>query len=763
MRRLTFLLGVASLLSVLATESRAQQNMPLTDPTIAEGSKQITVRAERGEIEIGGFGKVRNAYFYDQTFTAEGHGTTETIAGLLPPVWHLEPGERLRIRLENKLDPGDGDCHDFRTNLHVHGLLVSPWTSAASPYSKFGDDVFLDTYPESTPNCAGQASAMPGMVSAGASVSPTAADYEIVLPGDHPSGLFWYHPHPHMISGRQVGGGMAGLIAVGSLWDYAYLNCALKAGPAHCKSGKEADDEREAEKRVPERFLMLKDMQVQSSAASATAPGPWAFNQDPDTALCGSTIGTPDGRLGSCSSTSGPGPWLFPVNGQIHPTIAVSGAGQVWRIGNTSASVTYRLALTHGSHPLCLQVLSRDGVAIAQGDAGAIGAASDRRVFESEVILMPGSRAEFFVSYADALNLAPGDRATSRGTTCGDPAAGGQQIVSAELVTLGFDTGSNPPGTADANLVGDPWPAIDMAGVTLEKPPAPLPGAALMQALKVAVVGQAAPPESAQLTSNFLGRVHADFKTARAPSGGTESTGLPAQPNPGKTRCGPDGGDPTEEAHDALPDQGQVRVVWFGVGNKDGVIPAAAPDRDPARAASTLTGTDDTFELATEIRDATDLRIWPSGPVTLKVFDPNRTDVCLHAGHREVWRLVNLSNETHNFHIHQSKFRILSVNDPYNQLEHEAPWALTPDQVHDVFPIPKYGYVDVEIGFGVGSSQDVVGGLSYAADQVPAGVAHEVQVGRFVFHCHILEHEDGGMMGTIEVLPRVAQRSVSGP
>jgi suppressor of ftsI len=26
-------------------------------------------------------------------------------------------------------------------------------------------------------------------------------------------------------------------------------------------------------------------------------------------------------------------------------------------------------------------------------------------------------------------------------------------------------------------------------------------------------------------------------------------------------------------------------------------------------------------------------------------------------------------------------------------------------------------------------------------------------VGRFVFHCHILAHEDKGMMGTIEVTP----------
>jgi FtsP/CotA-like multicopper oxidase with cupredoxin domain len=29
----------------------------------------------------------------------------------------------------------------------------------------------------------------------------------------------------------------------------------------------------------------------------------------------------------------------------------------------------------------------------------------------------------------------------------------------------------------------------------------------------------------------------------------------------------------------------------------------------------------------------------------------------------------------------------------------------------------------------------------------------EEQIGRFVFHCHILEHEDAGLMAPVEVLP----------
>jgi hypothetical protein len=39
--------------------------------------------------------------------------------------------------------------------------------------------------------------------------------------GEHPSGLFWYHPHPHGFSRMQTGGGTTGLITIGDLSDYA--------------------------------------------------------------------------------------------------------------------------------------------------------------------------------------------------------------------------------------------------------------------------------------------------------------------------------------------------------------------------------------------------------------------------------------------------------------------------------------------------------------------------------------------------------------
>jgi FtsP/CotA-like multicopper oxidase with cupredoxin domain len=36
-------------------------------------------------------------------------------------------------------------------------------------------------------------------------------------------------------------------------------------------------------------------------------------------------------------------------------------------------------------------------------------------------------------------------------------------------------------------------------------------------------------------------------------------------------------------------------------------------------------------------------------------------------------------------------------------------------------------------------------------------------VGTFVYHCHVLEHEDGGMMGRIRVVPRTTANSTTPP
>jgi FtsP/CotA-like multicopper oxidase with cupredoxin domain len=100
-----------------------------------------------------------------------------------------------------------------------------------------------------------------------------------------------------------------------------------------------------------------------------------------------------------------------------------------------------------------------------------------------------------------------------------------------------------------------------------------------------------------------------------------------------------------------------------------------------------------------------------------KVFDHNRIDYLVKLGDVEEWTLKNIDDEDHTFHIHVNDFQAISVNgQPYN-----APG------LQDIVVIPQGGEVVVRIPF-----TDFVG--------------------KFVFHCHILPHEDTGMMGIVEVI-----------
>lgn len=92
----------------------------------------------------------------------------------LPPQLRLRPGDLLRVRLKNRLAQ--------MTNLHTHGLHVSPSGTSDNPYV---------------------------MIDPGGSFA-----YEIRIPRNQPIGTFWYHPHVHGSSAPQVNLGMAGSIVI---------------------------------------------------------------------------------------------------------------------------------------------------------------------------------------------------------------------------------------------------------------------------------------------------------------------------------------------------------------------------------------------------------------------------------------------------------------------------------------------------------------------------------------------------------------------
>jgi len=112
-------------------------------------------------------------------------------------------------------------------------------------------------------------------------------------------------------------------------------------------------------------------------------------------------------------------------------------------------------------------------------------------------------------------------------------------------------------------------------------------------------------------------------------------------------------------------------------------------------------------------------------------FDPDRVDAEATVGDVEEWTLVNETGERHTFHIHQLDFLVISINGN----DEDA------TGLRDNIDLPYRDPVTGEPG--------VVTVIIPFTDPTI--------VGRFPFHCHILEHEDGGMMATMEVRPRPAE------
>src|SRR5262244_675466 len=159
--------------------------------------------------------------------------------------FQLEPGDDFRVRLVNCLPrvardqpfPGEfkwvgagGDTllQYNPTNLHTHGLLVEP-RCATTGDDTYGDWMFvlaIDPRNGFPPELVGRTSCQAtgrGTERAGHGRHSTGWDitadgvvnYVFHIPRDHPSGMYWIHPHAHGLSLNQVAAGLAVLLTIG--------------------------------------------------------------------------------------------------------------------------------------------------------------------------------------------------------------------------------------------------------------------------------------------------------------------------------------------------------------------------------------------------------------------------------------------------------------------------------------------------------------------------------------------------------------------
>jgi FtsP/CotA-like multicopper oxidase with cupredoxin domain len=108
-------------------------------------------------------------------------------------------------------------------------------------------------------------------------------------------------------------------------------------------------------------------------------------------------------------------------------------------------------------------------------------------------------------------------------------------------------------------------------------------------------------------------------------------------------------------------------------------------------------------------------------------MDAMRVDQIVHKGDTEIW--VIRDRETlfyHPFHVHNVQFRILD-RDGKSPQDYEQGWK-------DTVLVNPFETVRILVRFS-----------AYSDPHLP-----------YMFHCHILEHEDMGMMGQFVVVDNIA-------
>jgi FtsP/CotA-like multicopper oxidase with cupredoxin domain len=620
---------------------------------------------------------------------------------------HLEPGDTLGIDLVNTMthsgaqsacmamDAGDAGL----LNLHTHGLLVPPYAHAAVPQPVFGDTVF---------HCVADQAAASGNVLA------KQMRYEIAIPKSHPLGINWIHPHVHGLAKQQVSSGMTSMIEIG------------QAGQQLCRPTQGGGNACATIDPARVKHMLLKDAQLVPNDIA------YAVQADEDADFCGPNKFDVVANQGECIGANG-GYWVFTINNVKMPAWTIPADGyEIWRIQNASALVTYRLSLrarfpTVDTEQIArFQVLSMDGAGLAP--SGTSGQAT--LPYATEVLLMPSSRIDLLVQ-APAKNTRSADYV---------------------LVNEAYQAGSAP---SDADI----WPHIALATVNL-------------QTNRATLTAMAEPPPLP--TSPLL--------ALSAPAPGKVDKAL--QANCAHLDSATQAQRDFYRAHLHVAEKsGWRRRVYFALLDPDFALGNTLVDPN---------GTE--FDLLGNA-------LASNSDVALDIFHlmGDKTDLCVakNAG-SEVWELVNVSAEVHNFHIHQLKFEPVRIADKI--LDMRAPSdddrILIPDELlfksgtldlmHDVIVVPRGSsfptadhpdhrgcLTSVEKSgdqlllkrsdpanacTGTGAIGDLSGMIKvrivFDGQQFKIGNdgAGNDRFAKFVYHCHILEHEDKGMMASITVI-----------
>jgi FtsP/CotA-like multicopper oxidase with cupredoxin domain len=612
----------------------------------------------------------------------------------------LYPGDHLRMRLVNHLPPvpADGE-YAHGSNAMMNEML------AANPVNIHTHGLIVEprkadatdpTYGDYVYLLGYPAGKMPAMVEPDETATDQPIQYDIYIPPDHPPGVYWFHPHVHGLTINQLSEGLSGIITIGSVTDYLSPPQGMST--------------------IPTRYFVLKDMQVLSTGKvldqeNARFCSPFVLAGVSRDGSCQGwdSLGIPDDRDERPGNFEG-GAWFFTVNGRVDPQIPMPAApGELWRFLNAGASRSYDLVLQDDQtgNDLPFQVVALDGVALS-APAGAVAAQSGvGAVGKAHLVPCPAQSSAstsqpvcathlvLFPSSRAEIWVFPQSRPATLKTLMLYTGPRGDRWPEASLAHIVVRQGSGAAGTSLLSVKSFQKAILSphgLLGAPVRASFAGFSSSLRLQDARQLLQGQSNSSSPTHLNAHQVATVAARLREISQPAASLASPTCSALP----------------------PDH--HRRIFFGV-----------PSADPKA-----------FGLGYEEVDQNDNPVpgtfWDVAP-----FDPSRINICLPLGLHstpvtEEWELVNLSAEAHNFHIHQTEFYVLPQNAP----------AGDAGALMDNLVLPNGGRsCDGSVATwraGLCPVQTVVVKIPFA------------EVGDFVYHCHIGEHQDGGMMAHIRVI-----------
>jgi FtsP/CotA-like multicopper oxidase with cupredoxin domain len=253
--------------------------------------------------------------------------------GLEDPTLHVKPGDHLIITITNNTPPtsaimppldlpncGDSQATKSSVNIHYHGINTSPTCHQ--------DDVIKTV------------------------INPGETfQYNVAFPTNEPSGLYWYHPHIHMLAEHSVQAGASGAIVVDGIENLQPAVSGLR-----------------------QRVLMVRDQLIPGSPLA-------------------------EGNIPSFDLTLNYIPITSPTDPNSHDFVPAAlrmrpGKKEFWRVSNSSADVILDLQYVFDRVPQALQLVAIDGVPLNSQDGAGSGSLNQVTHFT----LPPASRVEFIVS-----------------------------------------------------------------------------------------------------------------------------------------------------------------------------------------------------------------------------------------------------------------------------------------------------------------------------------------------------------------------------